>query len=73
MSKSSLDISQLTAEERLRLIEELWDSLSASHEQIPLTPVQEAELDRRLKAMEQDDEQGVPLDEVIQRILARRK
>jgi len=73
MSKSSLDISQLTPEERLRLIEELWDSLSASHEQIPLTPAQEAELDRRIAAMEQDDNQGVPLDEVIRRIRDRRK
>ena len=44
----TIDITNLSAEERLRLLEELWDSLSATPEAIPLTNAQREELDRRL-------------------------
>ena len=37
MSKRGLDIASLTPEERLDLLEELWDSLAATPEAIPLT------------------------------------
>ena len=39
---ATLDISRLTPKERLDLIGELWDSLSATD--VRLTPAQEAEL-----------------------------
>jgi len=44
----TIDIANLSAEERLRLLEELWESLSATPEAIPLTNAQREELDRRL-------------------------
>jgi putative addiction module component (TIGR02574 family) len=43
-----IDIATLSQEERLRLLEQLWDSLSAAPETIPLTDGQLEELDRRL-------------------------
>jgi putative addiction module component (TIGR02574 family) len=52
-----LDLDGLTPEERLDLIERLWDSLSS--EQAGLTSVQNAELDRRL-----DDLAAHPEDSV---------
>lgn len=39
-------IDQLSPAERLALIGELWDSLEAS--QVPVTPAQREELDRRI-------------------------
>ena len=42
-----LDIARLTPQERLDLISELWDSLSA--EDVRLTPAQDAELDRQTR------------------------
>lgn len=45
MSKRDLDIAALTPEERLSLLEQLWDSLAATPEAIPLTEAQRAELD----------------------------
>ena len=36
----TIDIANLSVEERLRLLEELWDSLSATPEAIPLTNAQ---------------------------------
>ena len=43
---SSEQIAQLTPEQRLALIEALWDSLE--QDDLPVTPAQAAELDRRM-------------------------
>ena len=45
VSLKSLGIEQLSVAERLVLVEELWDSISAA---TPVTDAQRAELDRRL-------------------------
>ena len=68
MSKRDLDIASLTPEERLDLLEELWDSLAATPEAIPLTGAQRAELDRRLDDLEREGPVGIPWDEVLGRI-----
>ncbi len=68
MSKGGLDIASLTPEERLDLLEELWDSLAATPEAIPLTGTQRAELDRRLDDLEREGPVGIPWDEVLGRI-----
>ena len=71
MSKPALNISDLSPEERLRLIEELWDSLAEKPEAVPLTNPQREELDRRLDDLEQSGPVGIPWDEVLQQIRAR--
>ncbi len=68
MSKRGLDIASLTPEERLSLLEELWDSLTAAPEAVPLTEAQLAELDRRLDDLEREGPVGIPWDEVLSRI-----
>jgi putative addiction module component (TIGR02574 family) len=68
MSKRGLDIASLTPEERLDLLEELWDSLAATSEAIPLTGAQRVELDRRLDDLEREGPVGIPWDEVLGRI-----
>ena len=54
------DICRLSPEERLALISQLWDSLG--EDQVPLTPAQEAELERRLSQLEDDRKHGVSWD-----------
>ena len=71
MSKPELDIAALTPEERLSLLERLWDSLAATPEAIPLTEAQREELDRRLDDLEADGAVGIPWDEVLSRIRSR--
>jgi putative addiction module component (TIGR02574 family) len=63
-----IDIATLSQEERLRLLEQLWDSLSATPEAIPLTEPQREELDRRLDELERDGPTGIPADEVLNRL-----
>lgn len=71
MSKPGLDIAGLTAEERLSLLEELWDSLATTPEALPLTEAQRAELDRRLDELDAEGPVGIPWDEVLSRIRSR--
>ncbi len=51
-------LSRLPLEERIKLVEELWDSVAADQKALPLTDEQKAELDRRLDAYEADGNQG---------------
>jgi len=51
------EIARLSPEERLALIGDLWDSLDDSD--IPLTPAQTAELERRLERLESESDEGV--------------
>ena len=71
MSKPALNINDLTPEERLRLIEELWDSLTERPETVPLTNAQREELDRRLDDLDRSGAVGIPWDKVLQQIHSR--
>lgn len=64
-------LQALPLEERIRLVEDLWDSIAAEQAALALTPEQKAELDRRLDAYEIDRNPGRPVAEVIAEI--RRK
>ncbi len=71
MSRQSLNVEDLTTEERLRLLEDLWNSLSQAPEAIPLTPDQRDELDRRLDDLEREGPVGIPWEEVLRQIRSR--
>jgi putative addiction module component (TIGR02574 family) len=64
----SLGIDQLSVPERILLLEEIWDSLSATPDNVPLTEAQKVELDRRLAACEPDPEAGADWEEVNVRL-----
>lgn len=51
-SIKSLGIDRLPVEERLTLVEEIWDSIAADSAAVPLTEAQRVELQRRI---EEDD------------------
>jgi putative addiction module component (TIGR02574 family) len=42
------EILKLSIAERLRLVEDIWDSIAASPDALPVTDSQRRELDRRL-------------------------
>lgn len=70
---SALEISQLTPEERLGLIEQLWDSLTTNGDAVPLTSTQREELDSRLDEMDREGLSGIPWDDVLSQIRTRLK
>ena len=67
----SLGIDQLGVDERLSLIGEIWDGLSADLESRELSPELKAELDRRIEDSDADPSGGVAWDEVKAEALAR--
>ena len=75
MGETPVRIEALSPEERLDLLERLWDSLSRTPTSVPLTDPQRAELDRRLDALHEEVAQGrvfgVPWDEVVRQIRTR--
>jgi putative addiction module component (TIGR02574 family) len=62
------EILALPVTERMRLVEAIWDSISAVPEALPLTQWQKDELDRRLAEFEADPDSGATLEEVFARI-----
>lgn len=73
MTNALPDISRLSKDERLSLMERLWESFEEHPEDLPLTETQRDELDRRVEAMEKDGDPGIPWDQVVQRIRDKRK
>jgi putative addiction module component (TIGR02574 family) len=70
MGSEHLDIHGLTVEQRLQLVEELWASLSPLD--LPLTPAQERELDRREALHRAHPGIGRPWREAFDEIQRRR-
>jgi putative addiction module component (TIGR02574 family) len=76
MGESPVRIESLSRDERLDLLERLWDSLSATASEVPVTKAHQTELDRRSEALDRDLAKGralgVPWDEVVRQLRARR-
>jgi putative addiction module component (TIGR02574 family) len=70
---TQLGIDRLSTEDRMRLVEEILESLDADREPPPLTEAQRQELDRRIALLEADPSRGTPWEEVEARILAKLK
>ena len=62
------EILALPVTERMRLVEAIWDSISAVPDALPLTQWQKEELDRRLAEVESDPDSGATIEEVFARI-----
>ena len=58
------EIERLSIAERVSLVEEIWDSIAASPELLPLTEAQRRELDRRLALHELQPDRVTPWEEV---------
>lgn len=73
MSPSQLDqILNLSIEERIQLVEVIWDSIAEHPESLPVTEAQRKELDRRLSDHVREPEAARPWAEV-RKSLGRKK
>lgn len=70
-SMKELGIDRLSAADRLTLLQEIWDSLTAEGDASPLTNAQEQDLQRRLAAYEANPELGASWEEVKARLQDR--
>jgi len=58
MATPPIDIASLSADERISLIDALWESLSHSPDTVALSAEQEAELDKRLDEIDRGEVSG---------------
>ncbi len=64
-------LRDLPIEQRMQLVEDLWDSIAADQRALPLTDWQRTELDRRLDAYEADGKKGRAAEVALSDIKAR--
>jgi len=62
------DILELSVAERIQIVEDIWDSIAAVPEAVPLSEDEKKELDRRLEAYHLNPDAGSPWNEVRERI-----
>ena len=68
MSTELSDILQMSVAERIQLAEDIWDSIAATPESLPVTDAQKAELDRRLEAHAQNPDEVIPWGELKEKV-----
>jgi putative addiction module component (TIGR02574 family) len=73
VSIKSLGIDRLGVEERLDLVEQIWDSLAADNAAVPLTDTQRAELDRRIADHDRSPDDVVSWENVKSSVSERLK
>lgn len=65
---SIADILELPVQERIRLVELIWDSVAAVPDAVAISPALKAELEARLKEFEVNPEAGYSWEEVRSRL-----
>jgi putative addiction module component (TIGR02574 family) len=65
------ELAELPVQERIRLVEALWDTIAQHPEFIELTPAERRALDRRMEAYLKNPSEGTPWPEVKSKLLAR--
>lgn len=65
---SIADILELPVQERIRLVELIWDSVAAVPEAVKISPALKAELEARLTEFEANPEAGYSWDQVKARL-----
>ena len=65
------DLRTLSIDERMQLVEDIWDSIAVDQAALPLTDEQRVELDRRLDVYETENIKGRKVSEVVKALKDR--
>ena len=63
-----LNIEELSAAERIQLVEEVWASIAAEQESLEISEAQREELDRRLESHRSSQERGATWESIKGRL-----
>jgi putative addiction module component (TIGR02574 family) len=70
VAKPAIDLTKLSGDEKLDLIDDLWRSLTP--DELPLSPQLREELDRRLDRLDREGPTGVPWEDVRAEMTGRK-
>ncbi|CAD7853239.1 MAG: hypothetical protein [Olavius algarvensis Gamma 1 endosymbiont] len=65
------DLAEIPIDQRIRLVEDLWDSITESIEEIEIPAWHKTELEKRLREYDLNPNEGAPWSEVKKRIIGR--
>ena len=59
MDTQIAEILQLSVAEKVQIIEDIWDSIANTPEELPLSESEKQELDKRLESYNQNPDEGI--------------
>lgn len=72
MGEPQVDFDELSIDQQIQHVQDLWERIAAHPERVPLTDAQRAELRRRLAQHRRNPEDGESWDVIRERLLAKR-
>ena len=66
------EILKLSVAERILIAEQIWDSITAEQESLPITESQKTELDRRLDDYQASPEEGSSWNEIKNKLVSKK-
>ena len=58
------EIEKLSIPERIQLVEDIWDSIAARPDEVPITEAQRNELKRRVQKYRENPQEGVSWEQL---------
>ena len=71
MSQPIHSVFSLSASEKLQLVEDLWDDIALSGQEVPVHPWQIEELERRKRNLEQNPSSALEWSDIQKRVRER--
>jgi len=68
---TATDVLELSIPERIQLVEDIWDTITAQATSVELTDDEKRIIDARLEKYHQNPELGSPWEDVYRRIVSR--
>jgi putative addiction module component (TIGR02574 family) len=68
LTQENTSVFELSPSEKLQLVEDLWDDLAASPEEVPIYDWQKEELDRRKANLMNNPASGITWEEIKRRV-----
>lgn len=72
MSTVVAEILEMSVNDRLRIVEDIWDSIAADSKDLKVSNELRQELDRRLEAYKEDPDAGVSWEDLDNRLAGLR-
>lgn len=72
MSTVVAEIMEMSVDDRLRIVEDIWDSIAADSKDLKISNELRQELDRRLEVYKEDPDAGVSWEDLDNRLAGLR-
>ena len=69
---TAADTLELSIQERILLVEDIWDTIASEADAVELSDAEKAIIDERLEAYHANPEVGSPWEDVFKRITAKK-